>query len=353
MKVPVVDKNNKPLMTTIPSRANRWIKNGRATPFWKKGVFCIRLNTDPSGSEEQKMACGIDPGSKREAYTVATKKEVVLNVLTDTPYWVKDSKKTQKEMRGGRRFRNTPCRKPKSNKNLKKEFLAPSTKSRWQAKLRILNFLSKILPISDVIIEDIKAESRKGKRGWNKSFSPLETGKEWFYQNVEKDFHLHAVGGYDTKKQREKRGWAKTSKKLEDCWDAHNVDSHCLVEILFGREIKPEKEILRISFLQFHRRQLHALQPSKGNVRRPYGGTRSLGFKRGSLVEHKKHGLCYVGGYLGNRISLHSLETGKRLTQKAKVEDCKFKTYLSWRFYQIEEVNRVSRIVLNERIRNA
>ena len=50
-----------------------------------------------------------------------------------------------------------------------------------------------------------------------------------------------------------------------------------------------------------------------------------------SLVRHVKHGLCYIGGFLKNRISLHSLETGGRLTQTAKPVDCKFVCYLSWR----------------------
>ncbi|MGY2793833.1 hypothetical protein ACVWVQ_000889 [Thermostichus sp. MS-CIW-36] len=39
MFVPVVDHNQNPLMPTTPSRARRWIKTGKATPFWKRGVF--------------------------------------------------------------------------------------------------------------------------------------------------------------------------------------------------------------------------------------------------------------------------------------------------------------------------
>jgi len=44
MFVPVVDSALRPLMPTTPSRAKRWIKSGKATPLWKKGVFCVRLN---------------------------------------------------------------------------------------------------------------------------------------------------------------------------------------------------------------------------------------------------------------------------------------------------------------------
>jgi len=323
-------------MPCTEKRVRKLLTNKQAFSFWKKGIFCIRLLRDSSNNQFQKVVCGIDPGSKREAYTVSTEKNVVLNILTDTPYWVKEAKKTQKIMRRGRRFRKTPCRKGRQNNLRNKEFLAPSTKTRWQAKLRIIDWLSKIIHITDVIIEDVKAKSWKNVKKWNSSFSPLEIGKEWFYQQVEnRKYNLNAVGGYDTKRQRDKRAFTKNSKKLDNTWNTHNVDSHCLCEILLKRIINPFKRILRISFLQFHRRMLHKLQPAKGGIRKREGSTMSLGFKRGSLVLHLKHGLCFVGGFMKGRISLHNLKTGKRFCQNAKVEDCIFKTYSSWYFNTI------------------
>ena len=74
------------------------------------------------------------------------------------------------------------------------------------------------------------------------------------------------------------------------------------------------------------------LQFAKGGVRRRQGGMRSLGFKRGSYVKHPKYGLCYVGGHMNGRISLHDLNTGKRLTQQARPDDCKFVCFASWRY---------------------
>ena len=79
MFVFVVDKNNKPMMPTKPSRARRWIKEGKATPFWKRGFFCIRLNFDPSGYETDLVAVGIDPGSKKEGFTVKSQAHTYLN----------------------------------------------------------------------------------------------------------------------------------------------------------------------------------------------------------------------------------------------------------------------------------
>jgi hypothetical protein len=328
--VPVLDKNNNPLMPCSEKRARKLMERGEAFSFWKKGVFCLKLTKDPSDRKFQRVIVGIDPGSKREAYTVATRKSVVLNILTNTPDWVKKAVKTRREMRRGRRFRGTPCRKPKWNNLKGKKRLAPSTKARWQAKLRVLNWLATFMPITDVIIEDISAVTKKGQRRWNLPFSPLQVGKQWLYEQIEKRWNLHAVRGYNTKGQRDARGFKKSGSKLKDTWDVHNVDSHCLVEILFGSKINPFKSLLKLVFLRLKRRRLHKLQPGKNGVRRREGSTKSLGLKRGSFVDHVKWGLSYVGGTMKGRISLHSMETGKRLTRSAKVEDCDFLTYSTW-----------------------
>ena len=90
---------------------------------------------------------------------------------------------------------------------------------------------------------------------------------------------------------------------------------------------------MECSPIRIYRRQLHVFNPGKGGYRRPYGGSLSQGLKRGGIVKHVKYGKCYVGGQNveKKRISLHSLATGVRLTQNAKVSDCKFLAYNSWR----------------------
>ena len=172
MFVPVVDKENKPLVPTKPSRARKWIKSGKATPFWNKGIFCVRLNVEPSDRHLEPIAIGIDPGSKKEAFTVKSESHTYYNIQTDAVTWVKDAVKTRREMRRARRGRNTPCRKPRFNR-AKGSFdtqatqpkgLPPSTKARWQWKLRICWWLKKIFPITDFVVEDIAAVTKKGVR---------------------------------------------------------------------------------------------------------------------------------------------------------------------------------------------
>ena len=97
--VPVVDQEHTPLMPTIPSRARRWIRSGKATHFWKGGVFCVRLNVEPSGRVQQPLAIGIDPGSKREGIVVASASHAYLNIQAEARDGVKEAEQDSARMR--------------------------------------------------------------------------------------------------------------------------------------------------------------------------------------------------------------------------------------------------------------
>jgi hypothetical protein len=329
MYVPVIDKKQKQLMPTTPSRARRWIRSGKATGFWKNGIYCVRLNEEPSSRETQTIVVGIDPGSKKEGYTVKSKAHTFLNLQADAVTWVKDAVETRRTMRRARRFRKTPCRKNRMNRA--RGGLPPSTKARWQWKLRVCAWFSKVFPITKYVVEDIAAKT-KGKRKWDVIFSPLEVGKKWFYAELEKRGEVETKQGWETKELRDLHGLKKSKQKMAEIFSAHCVDSWVLANSATGGHDKPDNErMLCITPLRFHRRQLHRLQPEAGGIRKSYGGTMSNGFKRGSLVVHAKLGLTYVGGFLKERISLHSIKNGKRLTQTAKTKDCKFMSYNTWR----------------------
>lgn len=336
--IPVVDKSGEPLMPTTPRKARLWIKSGKATPFFKKGIFCVRLNVEPYKRETQEIAIGIDPGSKKEAFTVKSEAHTFLNIQADAVQHVKKAVEQRRMMRRNRRYRKTPCRQ--NRRNRARSGLPPSTKARWQWKLRIANWLSNVFPISKFVVEDIKAKTIKGGKKWNSSFSPLEVGKYWFYEQLGKLAPVETKQGWETKELRDRLGLKKSSQKLSEKFEAHCVDSWVLANWWTGGHTKPDNtEILFVSPLRFHKRQLHRLEPTKGGIRSPYGGTRSLGFKRGSLVKHPKHGLSYVGGTMGDRISLYSVSSGQRLCQNAKPVDCAFLCFNSIRFRERSEAS--------------
>jgi RRXRR protein len=332
MFVPVCDSYQKPLMPTTPARARRWIKSGKATAFWEGGMFCVRLNVEPSDHVLQAIAIGIDPGSKREGYSVISAAHTYLNIQAEARESVKDAEQESTRMRRTRRNRKTPCRKPRQNRRQSKKKLPPSTRARWQWKLRLARFLCQIFPVSIFVVEDIKATPKQGKRRWNRSFSPLEVGKQWFYTELGKRAPVEIKQGYETKALRTQLGFKKTGKKLAEVWEAHCVDGWVLAYGVIGGKPKPDNvELVCMAPLNWHHRQLHRFQPEKEGKRKPYGGTLSQGIKRGTLVNHPKWGKAYVGGTMEGKLSLHDADTGKRLTQTAKVADCTQIKLLRWR----------------------
>ena len=90
---------------------------------------------------------------------------------------------------------------------------------------------------------NIKAKTKPNKRRWNRSFSPLEVGKQWFYEELSKLAPVQTRRGYQ---------------------------------------------------------QLHRFEPEKG-------------------------------GSMSGKLSLHDPKTGKRLTQSAKVADCRRIKVLRWK----------------------
>jgi hypothetical protein len=329
VSVPVLDSNKLPLMPCSEKRARKLMEKGEAKAYWSKGIFCIILQKEPVRRILQDVTVGIDPGSKRTGVTVATDTKVVLNILLNTPFWVKDAVELRRILRRSRRGRKTPYRKCRFNRKI--GGIPPSTKARWGAHLRVIRALQKLLPVTDVVVEDVAAKTMKNGRKWNASFSPLEVGKKWFAAEVVKTgVRLHLYKGYETFEWRNWRGFKKTKKKLADVWEAHCVDSHCLCEILIG-PIEPFKGFYRFDFLQWHRRQLHVTNATKGGERKLYGSTVSLGIPRGMLVKHPKFGKCYIGGTSNGLISLHNVVDGKRLCQNAKKENCTILAKQIWK----------------------
>ena len=201
-----------------------------------------------------------------------------------------------------------------------------------QWKLHLATFLCQLFPVSVFVVEDIRARTQQGKRRWNASFSPLQVGKQWFYEELGKLAAVQTRQGYETQELRERLGLKKTRKKLAEAWDAHCVDAWVLAgSAVRGSNFPDNRRLLCVAPLVWHRRQLHRFQPEKGGRRKPYGGTLSQGIKRGTLVKHPKWGKAIVGGTRDGKLSLHDLVSNKRLTQTASIMDCRPIKLLRWR----------------------
>lgn len=338
MRIPVVDNQKRPLMPCTPAKARILLKSGKARPMHNKlGIFYLQLNYQQEPAN-QPLVIGIDPGSKFEGYSVLGTRDTVVNIMTQAPTHVKAAVETRRRMRRARRFRS--WRRPRRNQNRlrRQRRLPPSTRSRWQAKLRIVSHLLLIMPLTDVVVEDVSAKTKTGQKKWNKSFSPVQMGKEYLYTRLRQiGLRLHLIEAWRTRQLREFYGLRKTQSKSRQCFESHCVDAWVLAASISGAKAPSWTGLWFIVPARLHRRHLHALQPAKGGKRPPYGGTRSLGIKRGTLVIHRKYGRCVVGGcsLKKRRISLHSYRTNKRLTQDAQVKDCRILTWTAFRSWLI------------------
>ena len=332
MYVAVVDKNQNPLMPTTHARARKWIKSGKATPFWRNGVFCVRLNIESSDRYTQEIAVGIDTGSKKEGFTVKSESHTYLNVQADAHHTVGKKVEKRRELRRGRRSRKCRNRKKRMNRLANQERIPAGTRARWDWKLRILDWSSKLYPITHVCVEDIKARTIKCAKKWNESFSPLEVGKQWFYTEIQNRWKLHTLQGWETKEIRDRLGLKKSSKKRSETFEAHCVDSWCLAySTVGGASIPDNTDIFCLSPIPIRRRELHRQNPQRGGKRPRYGGTTSNGLVKNTLVKHIKYGLTRISGFSKQGISLYSL-AGERLCQNAKTQDFKVLTRLNFNY---------------------
>ena len=77
---------------------------------------------------------------------MASAAHTYLNIQADAVVSVSDAVAKRRQLRRSRRGRKAPCRKPRSNKLRAEARIAPSTKARWQWKLRLANALCQLFP---------------------------------------------------------------------------------------------------------------------------------------------------------------------------------------------------------------
>jgi hypothetical protein len=138
MRLPVVDTRGTALMPCTPVKARHLFKSGKARPKRNKlGLLYVQLCYEQE-PENQPVMVGIDPGSKFEGYSVVGTRETVLNLMVEAPDHVKGAVEVRRTMRRARRHRK--WRRPKrfDNRLGGKQRIPPSTRSRWEAKARIV-----------------------------------------------------------------------------------------------------------------------------------------------------------------------------------------------------------------------
>jgi hypothetical protein len=148
---------------------------------------------------------------------------------------------------------------------------------------------------------------------------------------------LHLREGWQTKALRDQYALSKSSSKAQPVFASHAVDAWVLAASISGAKQPTCRRLWYVVPARLHRRQLHRLEPGKGGIRSPYGGTRTLGVKRGTLVRHPRDGLCTIGGCdrQNGTVSLHAYRTNRRLTQAGRLSECQRLTWVAWRSWLV------------------
>ncbi|MEQ8464387.1 RRXRR domain-containing protein [Coleofasciculus sp. E1-EBD-02] len=347
-RVPVVSKEGKPLMPTKPSRARRWVKEGKAIGKWSDlGIYYVQLIT-PSAEEVQPIAVGVDPGKSYSGVGVQSAKCTLLQLHLILPFGrVKKRMETRamlRRSRRGRRINRDVPFKLRNHRqcrfdNRKQCKLPPSIKASRQLELRVVKELAAIFPVAAIGYERVRADVDQTKRKRAKSgkgFSPVMTGQNWAISQMEKIALRQAQGitpvyvregwqkdGNGTSQLRSQLGLEKdkTNKSIAKP-ETHAVDGVALACGYFVKYVpftgsnsrgythfgsvnitpSPFKIITRPGAVKrgkeygFFRRQLHFEVPDKSGIRKRKGGTITpFGLRIGDLVRAEKAGKVYIG----------------------------------------------------------
>lgn len=313
MRVPVLNPDGAPAMPTKASRARKWLKESKAKVVYNDlNIFCVQLISEPSGTDTQPLALGIDPGKLYTGAAVQSARATLFMAHLILPFQiVKDRMEQRRMMRRNRRYRK--CRRrPARFNNRRFKKVPPSIKANRQLELRVVKELLSIYPVTSIVYEIVKADG-------SKSFSPVMVGQYWMISQLEVLRPTAQKYGWETAQIRTQLGLEKQkSHKSDPVPQTHAVDGIALAASQFieyhqwhtqnahGADWIGECTVTRAPFAiirrpPISRRQLHLMVPSKGGLRRKYGGTTTRhGVRKGDFVLAEQAGRVSHGWVSGN-----------------------------------------------------
>jgi RRXRR protein len=339
MRVPVISSLNIALMPTKPSRARRWIKDGKAVgKFDRLGIFYVQLTVEPSDTQTQEIVIGLDPGKMFSGVAVQSKKYTLLLLHLVLPFkMVKDRMEQRAMIRRGRRGRrinrkiafNKRAHRQKRFDNRRGSKLPPSIRANKDLEYRTITLLLQLYPVKTIVVEEVEARGDKG-------FSPVMVGQRYQINRLSELANVALKKGWETSNIRKYLGLHKEkSDKSLQIPETHAVDAVTLAcsEFVEYKQWNDAKNHgaswvgnVTITKSQFtilrrppiSRRQLHLMVASIGGSRRKYGGTTTRhGFRKGDYVkatQGKKTFFGWVSGDTEKQVSV-SDASWKRLGQ--------------------------------------
>lgn len=230
----VVKHKGQPLMPMKSRRVGKFIRlrKGRIRFDRKLRIHYLQLLQEPSGLRTQDITIGIDPGSSFDGFSVVSADTHHVNIeLIQRAKKGKNAIKSFKERQASnRRVRRSRLRhRPIRFDNRTSAKMAPTIRANVDFRKWLIERLCRLLPITRVVIEDVRFNHYKNQNG--KSFSLVEQGKIALYEWIKnRGLVLETYDGWNTKKLRINTfgGDPKVSDKGSKSFEAHCVDSFVL-----------------------------------------------------------------------------------------------------------------------------
>lgn len=322
MRVPVLSFGNQPLMPTKPSRARRWISEGKAIgKFNKLGIFYVQLLEETSENKTQEVVIGLDPGKLYSGVAVQSKKFTLQMLHLVLPFKTVTDRMEQRAMmrrnRCGRRinrkvsFDKRAHRQARFN-NRRGCKLPPSIRANKDLEYRVITLLLQLYPVQTIVIEEIEAKG-------NKSFSPVMVGQRYQINRFSELTNVVLKKGWETSNLRQHLGLHKEKEnKSLQIPETHAVDAVTLAcsafieykkwfdaknhgSVWMGDVNITESQFTVVRRPPISRRQLHLMVPSIGGNRRKYGGTTTRhGVRKGDFVKATQGDKTFFGWVSGD-----------------------------------------------------
>lgn len=345
-RVPVLAPDGTPLMPTKPSRARRWLRDGKAVVVHNNlQIFCIQLVAEPSSQNIQDVVVGIDPGKLFSGIGVQSSRFTLFMTHLVLPFKNVTAKMTARRIlrraRRGRRINRKVAYKQRAHRqkrfdNRRQGKLPPSIRANIQLELRVVKELLTIFPVSHIRYEVIKARTDNGK---GKGFSPAAAslarreppgdnaqpvGQKAMLEWLEQLRPTTTQEGWQTSILRQQLGLVKDkSDKSAQRPETHAHDGVALAASHFmsfekfhtantrGHHWVGQVDVTPAPFRviarpNVYRRQLHfenpdSKKPNRNQYRKRKGGTVTpFGLRSGDKVKAEKAGKIYtgwIGGY--------------------------------------------------------
>ena len=159
----VLDINGQPLMpTTRHGKVRHLLKENKAKVV-KRCPFTIQL-LYKSTPYTQPITLGVDAGSKHIGLSATMEAKVLYESDVELRNDIVGLLATRRENRRARRNRKTRYRKPRFlNRKKDKGWLAPSIRQKIESHLTVIDNITKILPITNIIVEVASFDIQKIK----------------------------------------------------------------------------------------------------------------------------------------------------------------------------------------------